>query len=248
MVICDGRQRYRDLSFDKMCWCIQAEDSPYVNIDGNNAVKNTVNTDSGNSRASVTKEFRQRLSSAQREKLLAAFAAFKGEVASDTVLDVNNMHASVFDTPIIRAAELSADGRLPFADDTFDWVRCDGSIEKMENAAQQYALLKDLHRVARKGVFVTTPNRWHPLEFHTGLPLIHWLPHAWQNRWLVRRMPRLLGSGELYRLAARLPGAPQHDVGHKRVWGIKAHFFLMITKNIDSSQAAVMSTPEKFGT
>ena len=31
-------------------------------------------------------------------------------------------------------------------------------------------------RVARQGIFVTTPNRWFPVEFHTLLPLLHWLP------------------------------------------------------------------------
>jgi hypothetical protein len=25
-------------------------------------------------------------------------------------------------------------------------------------------------------VFVTTPNRWFPVEVHTKLPLVHWLP------------------------------------------------------------------------
>ena len=24
--------------------------------------------------------------------------------------------------------------------------------------------------------FITTPNRWFPVEFHTALPLLHWLP------------------------------------------------------------------------
>ncbi len=30
--------------------------------------------------------------------------------------------------------------------------------------------------MSRKGLFVTTPNRWFPIEFHTVLPLVHWLP------------------------------------------------------------------------
>ena len=27
-----------------------------------------------------------------------------------------------------------------------------------------------------KRVFLTTPNRWFPVEVHTRLPLVHWLP------------------------------------------------------------------------
>ena len=40
----------------------------------------------------------------------------------------------------------------------------------------QMRFARELWRVARKGVFVTTPNRWFPVEFHTVLPLLHWLP------------------------------------------------------------------------
>ena len=29
---------------------------------------------------------------------------------------------------------------------------------------------------ARRGVFLTTPNRWFPIEFHTVMPFVHWFP------------------------------------------------------------------------
>ena len=31
-------------------------------------------------------------------------------------------------------------------------------------------------------VFVTTPNRWFPVELHTRLPLVHWLPDGVAHR------------------------------------------------------------------
>jgi hypothetical protein len=42
-------------------------------------------------------------------------------------------------------------------------------------------------RVARRGICLTTPNRWFPIEFHTQLPLIHWLPKA-TGRAIFRRL------------------------------------------------------------
>jgi hypothetical protein len=33
-------------------------------------------------------------------------------------------------------------------------------------------------------VFVTTPNRWFPLEVHTLLPFVHWLPAEARDRLL----------------------------------------------------------------
>jgi hypothetical protein len=31
-------------------------------------------------------------------------------------------------------------------------------------------------------VFLTTPNRWFPIEVHTRLPLVHWLPDRLSGR------------------------------------------------------------------
>jgi hypothetical protein len=49
-------------------------------------------------------------------------------------------------------------------------------IEHVGSFARQCDFLKECCRVARRAVFVTTPNRWFPVEFHTILPLVHWLP------------------------------------------------------------------------
>lgn len=81
-----------------------------------------------------------------------------------------------------------ADGRaLPFADGAFDWVHCAAVLEHVGPADGQAKLIAELHRVCRKGVFATTPNRWFPVEFHTVLPLLHWLPKPW-FRALLRRL------------------------------------------------------------
>ena len=37
--------------------------------------------------------------------------------------------------------------------------------------------MREAVRVGRR-VFLTTPNRWFPVEVHTRLPLVHWLPSA----------------------------------------------------------------------
>lgn len=128
---------------------------------------------------------------------------------------------------------------LPFTDNAFDWAFCDEVIEHLTDPQQQSALVSELARVARKGVFLTTANRQHPIEFNTGLPFVHWLPAGWRRRLLsllgmhlasTGGSLNLIDSAALYRMAGQLPGQPRHDVGHKRVFGIKAHFFLMIEK------------------
>lgn len=72
-----------------------------------------------------------------------------------------------------------ADGRnLPFADLEFDYVHSSAVVEHVGSRENQAAFLREAYRVARKGVFVTTPNRWFPVEFHTVTPFAHWLPAA----------------------------------------------------------------------
>ncbi|BAU42079.1 class I SAM-dependent methyltransferase [Leptolyngbya sp. O-77] len=76
---------------------------------------------------------------------------------------------------------------LPFADQSFDLVVSFAVIEHVGSRAQQRAFVQELCRVGKQ-VYIATPNRWYPVEFHTILPLIHWLPPHW-----FRKILRLLG-------------------------------------------------------
>jgi SAM-dependent methyltransferase len=64
---------------------------------------------------------------------------------------------------------------LPFADNEFDLGFSNAVIEHVGSRERQAAFLAELVRVASR-VFISTPNRFYPLELHTRLPLLHWLP------------------------------------------------------------------------
>jgi hypothetical protein len=196
--------------------------------------------------------------SSQRRALFEAFAAFRKEDADGTVLNVCMQAGPLFgDSDYLSAWSENTERarqslhaipphvlhagslRLPYTDNRFDWVFCNEVIEHAGNTEWQAALVAELYRVARKGVFLTTSNRRHPLEFKTRRPLIHLLPTSlwrrllwWSGKeqWAQDGMLHLVDAPALYGFAASLPDAPAHDVGHKRVFGIKAHFFLMINK------------------
>src|SRR4051812_32661863 len=70
-----------------------------------------------------------------------------------------------------------ADGReLPFADRAFELGFSNAVVEHVGGGrAGQRQFVGELCRVAER-VFVTTPNRWFPLDPHTLLPFAHWLP------------------------------------------------------------------------
>ena len=67
-------------------------------------------------------------------------------------------------------------GPLPFPDRSFDFAHASAVVEHVGTRRRQAEFLSELWRVARRGIFVTTPNRLFPIEFHTVLPLVHWLP------------------------------------------------------------------------
>jgi SAM-dependent methyltransferase len=70
---------------------------------------------------------------------------------------------------------------LPFADGEFDIVFSNAVIEHVGGRERQRRLVSEAIRVGRR-VFITTPNRRFPVEVHTRLPLVHWLPDAIAHR------------------------------------------------------------------
>lgn len=70
---------------------------------------------------------------------------------------------------------------LPFPDGSFDVVFSNAVIEHVGARVRQQAFVEEAVRVGRR-VFITTPNRRFPLELHTRLPLVHWLPDGAAHR------------------------------------------------------------------
>jgi SAM-dependent methyltransferase len=91
---------------------------------------------------------------------------------------------------------------LPFADGEFDLVHSNAVIEHVGGRERQRLFVQEALRVGRR-VFLTTPNRWFPVEVHTRLPLVHWLPERSAHRaYDLVRMPwaketHLLGPADL---------------------------------------------------
>jgi SAM-dependent methyltransferase len=83
--------------------------------------------------------------------------------------------------PSVRAVR--ADGRdLPFADGEFDIGFSNAVVEHVAGGREgQRQFVHELCRVSKR-VFVTTPNRWFPIEVHTLRPFVHWLPPGSRER------------------------------------------------------------------
>lgn len=74
----------------------------------------------------------------------------------------------------------------------FDIVYSSATIEHVGSFYNQVRFVKECFRLARQSVFITTPNRNYPIDFHTKIPLIHLLPKK-----IHRRILKYLGHNFL---------------------------------------------------
>jgi SAM-dependent methyltransferase len=103
----------------------------------------------------------------------------------ERITAVGNTELDRFETAFPRVRAVRADGReLPFADGEFDVGFSNAVVEHVAGGREgQRQFVRELCRVSKR-VFVTTPNRWFPLEVHTLLPFVHWLP-AWARERVI---------------------------------------------------------------
>ena len=101
----------------------------------------------------------------------------------ERITGVGHTDLSRFSAAFPTVRSLRADGRdLPFADGEFDLGFSNAVVEHVDGGREgQRRFVHELCRVSKR-VFVTTPNRMFPLEVHTLLPFVHWLPAAARAR------------------------------------------------------------------
>lgn len=155
-----------------------------------------------------------RIATRQRRKMYARFVETVGVTVDDTILDIGVTadrsyessnyleawhphknaitavgidNASFLERQYPGVKFIFANGlRLPFRDRSFDIVHSSAVLEHVGAMDNQAAYVRECVRVARRAVFLTTPNRWFPVEFHTLVPFLHWLPRR-HFRMLLRQ-------------------------------------------------------------
>ena len=68
-----------------------------------------------------------------------------------------------------------------------DLVISSATIEHVGNFENQTTMIRNIIKLSKKYFIITTPNRYYPIDFHTKLPILHWLPKN-----LHRRILKLL--------------------------------------------------------
>ena len=66
--------------------------------------------------------------------------------------------------------------KTKFPDNSFDIVHSNATIEHVGSFTNQSMFIQECVRISKKFIFIQTPNRYYPIDFHTAIPLIHCLP------------------------------------------------------------------------
>ena len=99
---------------------------------------------------------------------------------------------------------LCADARaIPLPDKSVDWIFSNAVIEHVGDESDQASMATEIMRVARKGFFVLTPNRWFPIEPHTYRLITHYFVRDFMTGNQNPYRCRLLSAGDLNYLFPR---------------------------------------------
>ena len=130
---------------------------------------------------------------------------------------------------------ISNESKVPKAKNKeFDYVTSSAVLEHVGSDTEQKRFLKKAGDIATKGLFITTPNRFHFIEFHTKLLFIHWFPKK-IHRFILRKIGlnfwekesnlNLLSYKSFYKMARETLGQ-EFDVVIKKV------YFLFVPSNL----------------
>lgn len=141
---------------------------------------------------------------------LEALYPHKDRITACGVDDASHLEVTYPGVTFVHADGLN----MPFADGSFDFVHSSAVLEHVGSADNQARFIAECARVAKRGFFLTTPNRWFPIDYHTQFPLIHWLPKRWHRAILMslghgffakEENLNLMTATELREIASALP-------------------------------------------
>lgn len=160
-----------------------------------------------------------------------AMYPWKSNVTAVALVDLPELRKSFPEVALVVG-----DGRkLPFMDREFGIAFSNAVIEHVGTKADQKRFVAEACRVSDR-VFISTPNRWFPVDAHTLIPFAHWLPMRWRNRiyrsfgrdyFASEKSLRLIGASEFLSL---VPPSHRATLFRQRVFGWTSNLNLVLTR------------------
>ncbi len=128
--------------------------------------------------------------------------------------------------------------KMNIKDFSYDIVHSTATLEHVGSFQNQVKFLSELCRVSKKYVFITTPNRFFPIEFHTRLPFLHFLPKKLFRKILKKinlsffsyeRNLNLLDTSDLINLCKKAK-IKNFEIHYNKIFFLKANIILIVKK------------------
>lgn len=162
--------------------------------------------------------------SAEDSNYFEKWYPYPEQVTATSIEDASHLKSTY---PGLNFVQTAGD-QLPFEDRQFDIAFSSAVIEHAGTRDQQRHFLEELLRVSKR-FFITTPNRWFPIELHTFLPVLHWLPQRYHQRalrhlgqapWAKTENLNLLDEASL---SALFPRGVVPTISGTRILGVRSN-------------------------
>jgi hypothetical protein len=117
-----------------------------------------------------------------------------------------------------------------------DLVISNATIEHVGNLQHQIKMIQNIIRLTKKIFIISTPNRYFPIEFHTKIPLIHFLPKK-IHRYLLRlfgfrflskeKNLNLLSEKDLLLIMNKFKNQIKYKIKSIKLFNIKSNLILI---------------------
>lgn len=159
------------------------------------------------------------------------FYPYKDKITAVSIEDASNLEGMYEGLSFVMLKGET----LPFKDNEFDVAFSNAVVEHVGNRDKQRRFVEEVIRVSKR-CFIAVPDRLFPVEHHTALPFIHYLPQD-----IHRKMLRILGK-ELYASEERLNLLTKRDfkslfpehvnlkIVRARLFGIPSNIVAVVSK------------------
>ena len=108
----------------------------------------------------------------QESNFFEQFYPYPQSVTAVGVEDVSGLQSLY---PAMRFIQIEEDQPLPFRDQEFDLAFSNAVLEHVGDHHRQLRFVGEVTRVSKRGM-IAIPDRRFPVEYHSSIPFIHWLP------------------------------------------------------------------------
>ena len=117
-----------------------------------------------------------------------------------------------------------------------DLVISSATIEHVGSFKNQIKKINNMIKLSKKYIVITTPNRFFPIEVHTKLPLLHWLPKKIFRKILLllgmsyfanEKNLNLLDKTDLHKILANFSKKINYKIYNIKFLGFVSNFFVI---------------------